>query len=67
MLCLSRKVGEKLLIGGNVEVTIGRITGNRVVLRVQAPADVPIRRCEVMDRSKGIQPPDSNGEEGRAA
>lgn len=47
MLVLSRKVGEKLVIGDNVTITINRVSGNRVTIGIQAPSDVRIVRGEL--------------------
>ena len=47
MLVLSRKEGEKLVIGDNVVVTINRIAGNRVAVGIEAPRDVSIVRGEL--------------------
>ena len=47
MLVLSRKVGEKLVIGDNITVVVSRIAGNRVTLAVEAPHDVRIVRGEL--------------------
>ena len=47
MLVLSRKVGEKLVIDGNITVEIVRIQGNRITLGLVAPADVKILRGEL--------------------
>ncbi|HEX4071355.1 MAG TPA: carbon storage regulator [Planctomycetaceae bacterium] len=44
MLVLSRKVGEEIVIDGEIRVSIVRVRGNRVRLGIQAPADVSIRR-----------------------
>jgi len=48
MLVLSRKVGEKLVIGDNIEVTVQRIQGNRVALAITAPDSVTILRAELL-------------------
>ena len=50
MLVLSRKVGEKLIIGGNIEVTISRIEGNRTTLCVDAPREISVRRGELKEK-----------------
>jgi len=47
MLVLSRKVGEKLVIDGNITVVINRIAGNRITLGIEAPSDVHIVRGEL--------------------
>jgi carbon storage regulator len=47
MLVLSRKVGEKLIIGDNITVVVSRVAGNRVTLGIEAPADVRIVRGEL--------------------
>ena len=50
MLVLSRKVGERILIGENIAVTVVRITGGGVRLGVEAPADMAVVRQELKDR-----------------
>ncbi|MCD0460719.1 carbon storage regulator [Roseiconus lacunae] len=47
MLVLSRKAGEKLMIGDDVVLTINRISGNRVAIGIEAPKDVRIVRGEL--------------------
>lgn len=47
MLVLSRKEGERIVIGGNVVVTVSRIAGNRITLAIDAPRDVRIVRGEL--------------------
>lgn len=47
MLVLSRKTGEKILIGENVTVTIVRIGPNTVRLGIDAPRDMNIVREEL--------------------
>ena len=47
MLVLTRKVGEKILIGDQITVTVISITGNRVRLGIEAPSEIGIRRSEV--------------------
>jgi len=50
VLVLSRKPGERLLIGEAVEITILAIRGDQVSLGVSAPRDVPIHREELLER-----------------
>ena len=47
MLVLSRKVGEKLVIDGNITVEVVKIQGNRITLGLVAPSDVKILRGEL--------------------
>jgi carbon storage regulator len=50
MLVLSRKRGEAVVIGGNIEVTVLEVHGDRVKLGLCGPAEVPIHREEVRRR-----------------
>jgi carbon storage regulator len=47
MLVLSRKEGERIVIGDNVELVVVAITSNRVRLGIQAPDAVVVRRKEL--------------------
>ena len=46
---LSRKVGESLVIGGNIVLTVVRVEGEVVRLGITAPAEVPVHRQEVYE------------------
>jgi carbon storage regulator len=50
MLALSRKVGERILIGDQVVVTVLAVRGKQVCLGIEAPKTVPILREEVRAR-----------------
>ena len=50
MLVLSRKVGERILIGDNISVTVVRVAQGTVRLGVEAPAELPIVREEIKDQ-----------------
>ncbi|MGH7140825.1 MAG: carbon storage regulator [Pirellulales bacterium] len=50
MLVLSRKAGERLVIGPNIVITVLEVRGNLVKLGCIAPASVPIHREEVARR-----------------
>jgi len=50
MLILTRRVGESLMIGDNVNVTVLGIRGNQVRIGVNAPKDVPVHREEIYER-----------------
>jgi carbon storage regulator len=47
MLVLSRKLGESIVIGNGITVTIIEVKGERVRLGFTAPAEVPIHREEL--------------------
>lgn len=49
MLVLSRKPGQRIRIGRDVEVVVVKVSGNRIRLGIVAPADVPIRRDEITE------------------
>lgn len=49
MLVLSRKKDEKVVINGNVVVTVIEMRGDKVRLGFEAPNDVEIHRQEVLD------------------
>ena len=51
MLVLSRKVGEKILIGDNVTVTIVRVAQGIVRVGVEAPKNTPILREEISEQA----------------
>jgi carbon storage regulator len=50
MLVLSRKVGEKLVIGDDIVLTVCEVRGGRVRLGICGPPHVAIHRQEVLDR-----------------
>ncbi len=47
MLVLSRKLGEKILIGDNVVVTVVRIDQGQVRLGIEAPPEIAVYREEI--------------------
>jgi carbon storage regulator len=47
MLILTRRVGERLVIGGNVTVIVLGLKGNQVRIGVEAPTEVSVHREEV--------------------
>ncbi len=47
MLVLTRKRGEKIMIGSDVELVVVGMCGDRVRLAFKAPPDVPIYRKEI--------------------
>ncbi len=50
MLVLARRVGEEIVINGNVRITVLQTRGGQVRLGITAPPTVPVLRSEVLDR-----------------
>lgn len=62
MLILTRRVGETLMIGDDVAITVLGVKGNQVRIGVKAPRDVAVHREEVFDKihnEDGTAVPDS--------
>lgn len=55
MLILTRRVGETLMIGDDITVTVLSVKGNQVRVGVSAPRELPVHREEVYDRIRGEQ------------
>ena len=47
MLVLSRKLGEKIVIGDSIVVTVVKIDRNQIRLGIEAPQDIPVYREEI--------------------
>lgn len=52
MLILSRRVGETVVIGEDIAITVLGVKGNQVRIGVKAPKDVAVHREEVSERIK---------------
>mgnify|MGYP003546370589 CR=1 FL=1 len=52
MLILTRRVGEVVMIGNDVTVTVLGVKGNQVRIGVNAPRDVAVHREEIFERIK---------------
>ena len=50
MLILTRRVGETVMIGDDVTVTVLGVKGNQVRIGVNAPRDVAVHREEIFER-----------------
>ena len=55
MLILTRKVGESVLIGNDISITILSVRGNQVKLGVEAPKEVFVHREEIYQRIKQMK------------
>ena len=60
MLVLSRKIGERIVIGDGIELVVQKISGERVVLGLVAPADVRIMRSELLAAEQSALKPVTN-------
>ena len=52
MLVLTRRVGERILLGEEIQVTVVSVRGEQVRLGIEAPAEVSICRSELVERVK---------------
>jgi carbon storage regulator len=59
MLILTRRVGETVMIGNEVTVTVLGVKGNQVRIGVNAPKDVAVHREEIYERIKREQDQDA--------
>jgi carbon storage regulator len=68
MLILTRRLGESIKIGDDVQITVLAVGGTQVRIGIDAPRSMPVDRSEVHERKKlGLPPPrklERTGEEG---
>ena len=64
MLILTRRVGETVMIGNDVTVTVLGVKGNQVRVGINAPKNVAVHREEIYERIKREQQEGEGNEEG---
>ena len=57
MLILTRRIGETIMIGEDVAVTILETAGNNVRIGIKAPAEIPVHREEIYQKIKKKRKP----------
>jgi len=57
MLVLSRKESQRIRLGESIVVTIVKISGDKVRVGIEAPADVLVLRDELEPHKKAMEPP----------
>jgi carbon storage regulator len=57
MLILTRRIGETIVINGNIRVTVLGVKGAQVRVGIEAPADMPVDREEIHERKQQEKKP----------
>jgi carbon storage regulator len=64
MLILARKVGQRIIIGGDIEITVVEVRGDHVRLGITAPRSIAVHRQELLDQimAENVQAANSSHE-----
>ena len=57
MLILTRRIGEKLIVGGNVTITVLGIKGNQIRMGIDAPPEIKVYREEIYQKIQAERKP----------
>lgn len=55
MLVLSRKMNEKIVINGDIVITVVKIDRNQVRLGIEAPGHIPVFREEILPNARRVE------------
>ncbi len=55
MLILTRRVGEALMIGDNISISVLGVKGNQVRIGIDAPKEVAVHREEIFNKIHSVQ------------